>query len=282
MNFRLPSGEETLQNTYESWTRLKAGHSLRMKALVEEMKGLDRYGHFLIGTARSSVAKENAELPPDLSVALSQAYLQQAQDRLAGAADKLKCSIEDEEAFLEATQEELRTELEARVRRYARSVRPRLRLIHRALASGKVILHLPRLTQDESVVLLYLCTRRIPSRYEYLFDESTEDLSLTTPDLYQDEGVAAGAVRPSSAQLIELLKGAVRVLPIRGYIPLFVSLDGQEVLFRMRERGPVMEVEVVEEAGYRNMLEGTEAETFAGRLLRMKLEGEIELELESG
>jgi hypothetical protein len=50
----------------------------------------------------------------------------------------------------------------------------------------------------------------------------------------------------------------------------------------MLQRGPVMEVELADGAAFRNILSREEAERFAGHLLRLKLEGKLELEIEAG
>jgi hypothetical protein len=73
------------------------------------------------------------------------------------------------------------------------------------------------------------------------------------------------------------------VLPIKGFLPLFVPRpEGGEHFFRLLQRGPVMEVEVAEGEVFRNILSREEAERFAGHLLRLKLEEKIELEIEAG
>ena len=43
-----------------------------------------------------------------------------------------------------------------------------------------------------------------------------------------------------------------------------------------------MEVEVAEGPGFRSILTREESERFAGHLLRLKLEGKLELEVEAG
>jgi hypothetical protein len=48
---------------------------------------------------------------------------------------------------------------------------------------------------------------------------------------------------------------------------------------RLVERGPVMEAEIAEASGFRNILTRDEAEQIAGYLLKLKLDGAIDLEL---
>jgi hypothetical protein len=54
------------------------------------------------------------------------------------------------------------------------------------------------------------------------------------------------------------------------------------VLHRLRQRGAVIEVEVADGDAFRNVLTATEAERLAGALLRLKIDGRIQLELKGG
>jgi hypothetical protein len=135
---------------------------------------------------------------------------------------------------------------------------------------------------DDAVLLLYVLTGRIPSRYDFLFDDSTDDVTLPPPPLYPDEGVGFAETRPGAQALAQRLRDMGPVLPVKGYLPVWVPRGSGEELFLLRERGPVMEAELLDGDGFRSVLEREEAERLAGHLLRLKLEGRIELELGAG
>jgi len=61
-------------------------------------------------------------------------------------------------------------------------------------------------------------------------------------------------------------------------VPMLLSFG----LVRWLERGAVMEAEVADGDGFRNMLTVHEAEQLTGALLSLKLDGRIELELVRG
>jgi hypothetical protein len=139
-----------------------------------------------------------------------------------------------------------------------------------------------RVGGDAPVLLLHLFTGRIPSRHGFLFDDSTEDVRLPPAPLYAEEGVASGEVRPGATALAERVRAPGEVLPVKGFLPVFVRRpEGGEDFFRLLQRGPVMEVEVAEGEGFRGILTREESERFAGHLLRLKLAGRLELEVEA-
>src|SRR5439155_9617369 len=130
-----------------------------------------------------------------------------------------------------------------------------------------------RVKADESVMLLFLFNGKIASRHGFLFDDSTDDAQKAPQPLYAEEGNAEE--RP--ADLPARLKSFGEVLPVKGFIPVPMGSE----LFRLLSRGPVMEVELASGAAFRNVLAKDEAERFAGYLLKLKLEGKIELEVET-
>jgi hypothetical protein len=275
---------ETLETAYEAWLELKLEHGASRVRFREERERLDQQGSFLIGAVRAA----GVEPKPGTEAGLVQAsaadgFLRQAEERLARTREELSRREAESEAVFQTAFSEIRATLTERIRRYLAASRPSLKLLLRKVGSTRSILHVARVGGDEALLLCYLFSGRIPSRYGFLFDDSTEDVSLPPAPLYADEGVTAADVRPSAAALEARLRAPAEVLPIKGFLPLFVPRpDGGEHFFRMLQRGPVMEVEVAEGEAFRNILSREEAERFAGHLLRLKLEEKIELEIEAG
>jgi hypothetical protein len=276
---------ETIEGAYEAWAELRQDHGSALGKLAFERKQLDQQGEFLVGAVRA--ARDLSQAPSiEEALALAKggagldAYLVETAARLEGA----KVQLEERSAALEgafaSAFAEIRDELRSRIRRTLSHVKPKLKLMIRSLGPTSRILHVARLQPDEAVLLAWVLLEKLPSRYDFLFDDSTDSASLPSPTLYAEEGVAVGAVRPTVDQIVALLQSKADVLPIKSVVPFFLPrTDGPAQVIRLVERGPVMEVEVGESPAFRNVLSRDEAERVAGYFLRLKLEQRIEIEL---
>ena len=275
---------ETLESAYDAWLELRGAHAAARRRLGEERERLVQQGAFLVGAVRAAseggLASEAALVPTSEPLG---DFLRQAEEKLARAREALAAEEAASEARYQAAFAEIRATVLDRVKRYLGATPPRLRLLLRRVGATRSVLHLERVGGDEPVLLLHLFTGRIPSRHGFLFDDSTEDVALAPAPLYPEEGVEAGEVRPEAAALVARMRGPGEVLPVKGFLPVFVPRpDGGEDFFRLLQRGPVMEVEVAEGTGFRSVLSREESERFAGHLLRLKLAGRLELEVETG
>lgn len=270
---------ETIEAAYEAWAELRAEHQQMTEALRTERQHLEEQGDFLLGAVRQAReltgAGEALTRPGGLD-----SVLNEAQQKLTEARGQL---AEREAALGKAFSRgftELKAEVRARLERTLTLAKPKVKLMVRSLAHGQRIVHLERPREDEAPVLLWLFTRKIATRYEFLFDDSTDDPAKAPPNFYPDEELRAEEVHGGIAQLRERLAGTRDALPVKGVIPLFLPrASGPASLLRLVERGPVMETEVADGEGWRNLLTADEAEAFAGWLIKLKLEGRIELEL---
>jgi hypothetical protein len=146
----------------------------------------------------------------------------------------------------------------------------------RTLPGDRRILHLRRPSPDDAVLLLFAMTGRCPTRYGFLFDDSTDDVLLAPPALYAEEGVVH--VRPRPAELVAELEPRAAFWPVKG--ALLVVRPGLTV--RWLSRGAVLEAEVADGDAFRNLLSREEAEQITGVLLSLKLAGALGLELVRG
>lgn len=277
-------GMETLEAAYEAWLELKLEHAAARVRLQEEHERLEQQGAFLVGSVRA--ASQETSSSPGLvraGAAPLDAFLREAEEKLRHARDALARRREEMEAAHAEAFAEVRATILDRVRRYQEGTRPVLELTLHGVGATRAILHARRVSGDEAVLLCYLFCGRIPSRYGFLFDDSTEDVSLPPAPLYPDEEVPPSEIRPDAAQLEARVRAEGEVLPLKGFLPVFVPRPGGgEDFFRFLQRGPVMEVEVAEGPAFRGILSREEAERFAGHLLRLKLEGRIELDIRTG
>jgi hypothetical protein len=236
-----------------------------------------------VGAVRAAGVEPQPGSGPGLLPAGADSFLRGAEARLAQAREAITRQEAASEALYQQAFAELRATLTDRIQRYLQASRPNLKLLLRKVGATRSILHVARVGSDEAVLLCFLFTGRIPSRYGFLFEDSTEDVSLPPAPLFPDEGVAARDTRPEPSPLEARLRAPGDVLPLKGFVPVFVPRPtGGEDFFRMLQRGPVMEVELADGAAFRNILSREEAERFAGHLLRLKLEGKLELEIEAG
>ena len=274
---------ETLETAYEAWLELKQEHGASRLRFKEERERLDQQGSFLVGAVRAAGVEPKPGAEPGLMPAGAETFLRGAEARLSQAREELARREADSEASYQKAFEEIRATIADRVRRYLEASRPRLQLLLRKVGATRSILHVARVGGDEAVLLCFLFTGRIPSRYGFLVDDSTEDVALPPAPLYPDEGVDPHGLRPDATALEARLGAPGQVLPLKGFLPVFIPRPaGGEDFFRMLQRGPVLEVEVADGATFRNILSREEAERFAGNLLRLKLEEKIELEIEAG
>ncbi|KFA89250.1 hypothetical protein Q664_35820, partial [Archangium violaceum Cb vi76] len=284
-------GMETLEPAYEGWLELRLAYGAARSRFQEERERLDQQGSFLVGAVRAASQERAAsgEPAPAAESALTSVdapmrdFLRQAEEKLVRAREALAKEEAESEARFQAAFEEIRSTVMDRVRRYLAGSPPRLRLLLRKVGATRAILHVERVGGDAPVLLVYLFSGRIPSRYGFLFDDSTEDVALPPAPLYPEEGVVPAEVRLEAPALVARVRAPGEVLPVKGFLPVFVPRpEGGEDFFRLLQRGPVMEVEVAEGPGFRGVLTREESERFAGHLLRLKLEGRLELEVEAG
>lgn len=297
---------ETLSAAYDAWRELTVEHAARCAALAKERRGLDEQGRFLVGAVKSAAQTGGQPLPEPSAVApqgreqresgsgpsaLSSApkvetglsdFLHQAEARLEAARVELEARSAAVQSAFAAAEAELEALILERTARFVGASRPRVSLSVHSPLPGKKLLHAARLSGDEPVLLLFALTGRIPSRHGFLFDDTTDDVQRPPPPLYAERGVAESEVRPSARQLRERCREVAPVLPVKGFVPVFVPSPEGERFYRFLQRGAVMEVELQDGEDFRSILTEAEAELFAGFLLRKKLEGALELELRAG
>jgi hypothetical protein len=265
---------DRLEEAYQAWHELRLEHAAARARAEEERRRLGDQADFMVGAVR---AASDGTPPAEGGAIALDGFLRGAEEQLSTARAAIDARASETETGYAAAFAELRSVIKALVERYLAKVRPQLKMWVRP-AGERRILHVERVSGDEAVLLLYLFSGKIPSRYDFLFDDSTDDVHLPPAPLYPDEGVAPDAVRPDAAGMRERVEKASEILPVKGVLPVLLP----EGFFLLRERGPVMEVELADGPGFRNLLTREESERFAGHLVRLKLAGRIDLELAAG
>ena len=283
---------ETIESAYEAWDELRAARARSRQRFAEERRRLEEQGELLVGAVKS-VAEEGVPPPPpsaptpDAVVvaadgAAAEHFLAEARARL----DEAKVRLAEEEATAEAAffraENDLRAAARARVEGRARLAPPRVRIFPRSLGAEQRVLHLERPQPDDAVVLFFVLSDRIPSRYGAPFDDAADDVFVGPTALYSDEGVPPDELRPSPMRLHLLLDALPEVWPLKGaLIHAVPGADGPRFV-RWLTRGPVLEAELEDGYGFRNVLSREEAELVTGALLKLQLAGRLTLELGRG
>lgn len=260
---------ETLEVAFEAWDELRREAKGARARWKEERERLSQQGSLLLGAVKFAQAPSEGE-----GLAKLDGFVAEAQAKLEAAQRDLEARVEASERVFASQLLTLREELTARVARQAAASKPVFKLVVRVLPGDRRVLHVRRLGPDEAVVALFALNRRVPSRYDYLLDDSTDDLGATPPVLYAEEGVAE--VRPTASALAAALAAQGAVWPVKGMLPVQFPDGG---FMRWMARGAVLEAEVLEGEGFRSVLSAAEAERVTGLLLAHKLAGRIELEL---
>lgn len=275
---------DTLEATYHAWLELKLQYGAFRAAAVEQKRKLEEHGNFILGAVRAA-----RTLPPEKGGASAQSlmksdvvgsFIQKAEAELKQGRDELDRRLQQAESEHIEKLAAIKAHLRGQVERFAEKVRPNIVIRRRKLANGSVILHLDRLSPDESVLAMYIFTMKLPTRHGFLLDDSTDDASLPPPQLYPDEGVLASRVRPSPAELRDLIVAGRDFVPVKAMLPLLINAEqGGVDVVRFLMRGAVLEGEILEGDAFRNMLTQDEAERVVGALIRSKLAERIELEV---
>jgi len=283
----LDRASETLEDTFRRWEAARQQWAESERGFREEARRLDEEGEFLLGTIQAAQATVAGAASSGAALTVPDAlprFVAEAEGRLAASraalAERERVAREQAEAQLDGG----RAEVLAALARYRELAPLRLTLMRRPVAGGRAILHLERPPPDAAMVLAWVLTGKVPTRYGYLFDEASDDPLQAPPFLYPEAGIGPGALRPDAAQLRSLLEGPHQELPLRGMIPALVPLPGTPApaLVRWRSRGAVLELEWEEAGGFRQLLTSAEASAAAGSLLRLQLEGTLQLELQTG
>ncbi len=265
---------QDIESAFDAWQELREHHRAALARLNDDRRALEQQGDFVMGAVRAARAdgQGGAALSPGSGL---DAYVGDASTKLERAKRELDESAERSRAKWDDEFSKMRAEVRGRIERTLIHVKPLLRLRLRSLAVDKRILHVDRPGPDEAVLLCVLFTGKLPSRYGYLFDDATDNLRETPPSLYAEEGITQANIRPDAHALEALLSRPHDVLPLKAM--LLMRVGGS--LVRLVERGPVMEAELADGPVFRNVLSRDEAERIAGHLLKLKLDGHVQLEL---
>lgn len=281
------AGQQTFAAAYDAWLVLKLERGAALRSRIEEAARLDGEAAYLVGSveaarglgAAGAAGASTDSLAPTATDPLA-AYAASARSRLELATEELRARGQLEETEADQRDAALRARIEALADRAATRYRPALSLEVARLGGGsQVIVHVRQPSDDDALLLLRLLHGKLPSRYGFLRDDATDELGQPAPRFYPDEGLVPAQLTPATPEAEDALYDLPgRFLPVRTVLP--VSLPGQATpRFRLVHRGPVLELEGRTTGPYEHRLPREVAELFTGHLLRLKLEGRLELSI---
>ncbi len=187
---------ETLEAAYTAWAELEAERSALVKTFAAEAEQLEQQGSLFLGAVNAvGPSQASSDQPAAL---VRQSNLEQlateARKRLEASKVDLDQRVQREQQRLTEAIAVTVAEVRARVARRLAHARPSIELMVRVLQGDRRILHVRRLTPDDAVTLVFASSGRIPSRYGFLFDDSTDDATLPPPTLYGEPGIAPRGV----------------------------------------------------------------------------------------
>ena len=281
-------GAEAIADLYDGWLRLRVARASAAAEVAREREKLEVKAGLMLKSVQSargltppagpSAKPKGKSLAKDAADPFG-AFLASAERELEGARTALAARAEAEERFFESELEALRARIAARVEAVLEHHRPRVEAMLRPVGRDRALVHLAQPSRDDAVLLCFLLSGKLPTRYEAFFDDTVDDLALSPAPFFGEEGVPA---RPASLDE----EDAICVDPERRFVPLKAMiafrLPGRDwPRFRLVNRGPLAELEVREEGGsYERLLPLESAELFSGLLIRLEVERRIELAIE--
>lgn len=273
---------QTIESAYEAWDEVRASRARFTARLEAERRQLDDEAELLLGAVRAATAGGPAPATTGEGLAPADAatrFLADAREKLDDAKARLTREASAAEDAFSSAEADIQGEARARIEAQGRLAPPHVRLYLRTVGAAGRVLHLERPSPDDAVVLFFLVSGRIPSRYAAPFDDSVDSVQLGATSLYPDAGIPADALHPEPAGLRAALEARDEVWPLKGGLAQLVP--GPRLL-RWVTRGPVLEAELEDGAAFRSVLTTAEAESVTGELVKLQLAGRLALELARG
>jgi len=287
---------ESLEALYAAWLDVRLQNAQAASALAKAHELLDTRAAYLLKTveaARSLPAEPGARKPKTKAKSTKKKskalveedplakFHEQARDELERARKELTTRQKQQEKDAAATEARVRKALLARADQHLALHKPSVKLTAHPVGKDHVLLQLGPIGEEDAVLLLRLLSEKLPTRWGFYGDDAIEDLQRGQAQLYRDEGVTEPW--PADAESFDAAAFARGdFVPFRGNLAFALAGAGFP-RFRFVQRGPVGQVEARRKGEpYEHLLRREDAELLSGYLLRLKLAGKIELQLDVG
>jgi hypothetical protein len=283
-----------LEDLYDAWLRLRLARAASAAERSRESERLEVRAEYLLKSVESArqlepaarpAAKKAAKKPKGRSSKALQpaadpfaSFLESAQRELAAAREELAARASREEALFEEQIKAIRARIGEQVEATLAIHKPQVDAMVQPVGTDRAIFHTARPEGEDSLLLGYVLSGKLFTRYGAFFDDSVDDLSLPPALFYEDEG---GKARPGTVDEEDALAldPERELAPVKGMIAF--RIPGHDFpRFRLLNRGPLAQIETRLEGGaYEQLLPREVAELLSGYLIRLEVEGRIALSM---
>jgi hypothetical protein len=240
------SAVDRLGSLYATLESLRANMAAAKQRAERDSNALRAQGDLLLKAA--ALADEPVE------------HLQQkVNDEVDQISKRLKAFVDKSESETVSTIESIKANIIARLE----NAPVALELKIHTVGHGSV-LHLQRLTPADSVALCFALNQKIPSRYEFLGDDSVDDMTLSPANHYAEAGLTTS--RPSWLEATALYESS-SVWPMKGMLATRLT---EHRWMRWLARGAVLEAEFEHQGQFQNIFSSADAQLALASLLRLQ------------
>ncbi|HEY3449364.1 MAG TPA: hypothetical protein VGK67_23620 [Myxococcales bacterium] len=206
-------------------------------------------------------------------------FIAESQKELDAARAALAARVVDEERFFAAELAQVKERIRVRAAALLLHHRPRVEVRVQPVGKDRSIVHLTRPEPQDLVLIAFLLSGKLFTRYDAFFDDSVDQLGLEPPRFYAEERNPSARFDRLEDEEALLFDPARVFLPVKGMFAF--QLPGHPFpRFRVMNRGPVLEAEARAEGGaWENLMPRASAELLSGLFIKLKIEKRIELVL---
>lgn len=274
---------ETLVDLYDAWRRLQAARVAAAAERAREAERLDVRAEYVLRTLEAA-RNVRLDVGGDGEAALTKddglgAFQREAEEELRKARLLLEDRSTGEESLFESELARVRAEIRSRVEAVLVGYRPRLKARVQPVGREHSLVHVERPGDDDAVLLQYVLTGKLFTRYDAFFDDSVDDLTLGPPRFYAEEGLTQNRFETIDEEDAIVVEPEREFVPLKGVI--MFRIPGHDFpRFRIVNRGPMSEVEARTEGGdYQHLMPRAAAELLSAYLLRLRVAGKLDVEL---
>lgn len=284
---------ESLEALYAAWLEFRLARATARAAIAREREQLDVKAAYLLKTVEAARELPDAPRPKKgrakskpKGKALAELdplakFHAEAKAELERARKALGAREEAEEADAAKVEARVRKALLHRADQHLAIHKPKVALTVHPVGKDQTLLEVAGLGDEDAALLMRVLHARLPTRWGFFSDDAVQDLARGPAKLYPDEGVTE--LFPADAEAEDaILFGKGDFLPVRMQIP-FALPKKPFPRFRLVHHGPVAQVESRREGQpWSHLVPREDSELLSGYLLRLKLAGKLDLDLEVG
>lgn len=277
---------DALVDLYAGWRELTIARASAAAERARELERVEARAQVVLNSVQAarSLGAPSAEAPAGGEALVAgadplAAFVATATRELEEAKAALARRAEEEERFfaeaIAGTRERVRAHADLLLVQH----RPRVEAQVQPVGKDRSLVHLGRLEPQDVVLLGYVLSGRLLTRYDAFFDDAVDEVGQEPARFYAEEGNERTRFeRPEDEEALIDEPGRL-FLPAKGMLPF--AVPGRAFpRFRLVNRGPVIEAEARSEGGaYEHLMPRASAELLSGYLIRLQLEGRLELAL---